>query len=349
MLFRHTKFQPPNYLSCPHYRKVQAAYTMVRGLRTANSKLQTQTMSKEVLGMYEEAVAALVGMDNDTERSARLANCKAPLLTAAGAQPQMRLHASVTETADGSRLVVFAEACEHILKPITGTVLQKNRAVSDAWLALVSDKGSVAALAAKAGLAKYDQWMRPLWNLSEQRHVASLYMRPEELNAVDFVDMIDMKCSSPLTATEETPWPWNPSVGRLRGVGAAGAGGADDDDGPANLRGNDFKAELLDQWAKFKSMSTTAGNEFFVTAVDLNKLPAWYWIRSRPAWPHLSEMMLYWLVAPVSTAGLERAFSFQTLIDQDTRRRRRTMNHMRDDMMVHMYREVLEKKLSTLL
>lgn len=69
------------------------------------------------------------------------------------------------------------------------------------------------------------------------------------------------------------------------------------------------------------------------------KLAAWYWIRTRGFWPDLSELMLYWLCAPVSTAGLERGFSYQTMIDQDTRRRMTTADHMRDDMMAHLHRE----------
>lgn len=38
------------------------------------------------------------------------------------------------------------------------------------------------------------------------------------------------------------------------------------------------------------------------------RLPAWYWIRTRPFWPDLSELMLFWLCVPVSTAGLELGF-----------------------------------------
>ena len=63
-----------------------------------------------------------------------------------------------------------------------------------------------------------------------------------------------------------------------------------------------------------------------VDVLKINRLPAWYWIR-RPFWPDLSELTLFWLCVPVSTAGLERGFSFQTLIDQDTRRRLNARPH----------------------
>ena len=57
------------------------------------------------------------------------------------------------------------------------------------------------------------------------------------------------------------------------------------------------------------------------------------------ACPLGTHAVLPWLCAPVSTAGLERGFSFQTLIDQDTRRHGTTSEHMRDDMFVHIHRE----------
>ena len=68
---------------------------------------------------------------------------------------------------------------------------------------------------------------------------------------------------------------------------------------------------------------------------------------ARPFWPDLSELMLFWLCAPVSTAGLERlgGISFHTLIDQDTRRRRCDTQHMRDDMLVHIHRNWFNKRL----
>ena len=154
----------------------------------------------------------------------------------------------------------------------------------------------------------------------------------------------------PPTATLDTPWPWNPTAGRPQpAVGGAGAAGDAVDMGPRNLGQSNLSARLVEQFGHFKVRSTSPGHECFVGEAVRAKLPAWYWIRTRPHWPDLSELMLYWLAAPVSTAGLERGFSFQTLIDQDTRRRRRTMAHMRDDMMVHLHRVWLEKKLATIL
>ena len=54
----------------------------------------------------------------------------------------------------------------------------------------------------------------------------------------------------------------------------------------------------------------------FTVTVEDKKLP--YWIRTRPFWPDLSELMLLWLKAPISTACVERGFSFMTIMDSNT-------------------------------
>ena len=42
--------------------------------------------------------------------------------------------------------------------------------------------------------------------------------------------------------------------------------------------------------------------------VELPRFPGWYWIRKRPFWADLSELMLYWLCVPAITSGLELHF-----------------------------------------
>ena len=59
--------------------------------------------------------------------------------------------------------------------------------------------------------------------------------------------------------------------------------------------------------------------------------------------------MLSWLTVPMSTAGLEHGFSFQTMIDQDTRRRRLGAAHLRGGLMCHLYRDYLTNSLESLL
>ena len=71
-----------------------------------------------------------------------------------------------------------------------------------------------------------------------------------------------------------------------------------------------------------------------MTAED-KKLPARYWIRTRPFWPDLSELTLLWLTTPISTACVDRGFSFMTMMDSTTRRRRMKEAGFRADFMAH--------------
>ena len=88
-------------------------------------------------------------------------------------------------------------------------------------------------------------------------------------------------------------------------------------------------------------------------ATDADKAqPAGYWIRTRPHWRELSEMMLYWLAVPISTACVERGFSFMTAIDSsdaNARRRRLQEPHFRDncypELMVALHRPWLQERL----
>lgn len=181
---------------------------------------------------------------------------------------------------------------------------------------------------------------------------------------IEFAEMLKAETALPVVRPGGAPWPWNPGARRGRGglldAGAAanaGAGlaAADDDDRPANLA-----ESTLTTWGDHVTYINAVGDGRAFIADDRfwdvgtlkqrPKLPAWYWIRTRAYWKDLSELMLFWLTPPVSTAGLERGFSFQTLrvIDQDsdTRRRAQAAEMMRADimMMVLLHREWLTSK-----
>lgn len=54
-------------------------------------------------------------------------------------------------------------------------------------------------------------------------------------------------------------------------------------------------------------------------------------------WPDLSELMLLWLTTPISTACVERDFSYMTQMDSNTRRRRTNEPGFRADFMAHLH------------
>lgn len=143
-------------------------------------------------------------------------------------------------------------------------------------------------------------------------------------------------------------------MGNLQGgVAAAGAGAAaaaaaaadddDDDDDDHHLDGG-LQGKLKKQWLDFKRFVNVVGDARAATSSDKTK-PARYWIRIRPFWKELSEMMMFWLAVPISTACVERGFSLMTCMDANALRRRLQEPHFRDNLMVHLHHEWLRVQL----
>jgi hypothetical protein len=78
-----------------------------------------------------------------------------------------------------------------------------------------------------------------------------------------------------------------------------------------------IKTSLKQQWLRFTVHRTVVGDERCVTPADRAE-PARYWLRTRKAHSLLSELILYWLTCPISTAYVERAFSSMTIMDSLT-------------------------------
>lgn len=212
---------------------------------------------------------------------------------------------------------------------------------------VVDGPKSLAARSATAVIKYHDKWMRPIYNFAEQRHVASLlapqhFVLPpagddsdDEEGPADSFRLADVLAESPealpaicgvadaqppagSSATADKPWGWAAPP-------PAAAAAAIDDDLPNNLTGHvQLKQRLILQWRDLSRYHNVAGDRREIRPSDKEQ-PAAYWLRKRQDWPDLSELMLYWLAAPVSTAGVERGFSFQTIIDSNTRRGRRSL------------------------
>jgi hypothetical protein len=78
--------------------------------------------------------------------------------------------------------------------------------------------------------------------------------------------------------------------------------------------------KLKKQWLD-KCFVNVVGDARAATSSDKTK-PARYWIRMRPFWKELSEMMLFWLAVPISTACVERSLSHMTGMDANVLWRR---------------------------
>ncbi len=349
--------------------KVQAGFLMTAPLRSANVKLQTETMTPSVMTAFQQAADDLADLVDDSKRTASLASCRKVLEAALLPQSVPILTAIVERAADGKYSVKHPTPPALYLRGYVGTAAVKKAAEKNEWNSLVAGANSLASTAAEAGAVMYNKWMRKLWNYAEQRNIASNYdISLATLDAIDFKVMLDQDTALPLgSETADQPWKWNPKLETTSELENAAML-----DVPPNLmptlkerllnQGHIFTAhcrpraralgaapdlrEFIDSDRYFYSED---GPVFDAEGLKQDQLPAWYWIRTRVFWPDLSELMLYWLCAPVSTAGLERGFSFQTAIDQDTRRRMTTYEHMRDDMMVHIHRGWFEDRIATAL
>jgi hypothetical protein len=137
--------------------KAQVAYLMTIDLRKANSLLQTDVMSKEVLVAFESARLALESFFDEERRFQILALARTPLTTAAKAAcPELKATAVVNESAVGALTVVFHELDDAgkpalALKKYVGTVSAIKAAELRDWKRIVAAGDSITSKAADAG------------------------------------------------------------------------------------------------------------------------------------------------------------------------------------------------------
>ena len=99
------------------------------------------------------------------------------------------------------------------------------------------------------------------------------------------------------------PWSWKERAPPVAGDGGGGAAAAAADEDLHLDAG--LLATLQVEWSRFKAFTANSIiSEPCTVMVEDKKLP--YWIRTRPFWPDLSELMLLWLKTPISTACVER-------------------------------------------
>ena len=319
---------------------------MLSPLREANAQLQRDTMSRTVLASLTGAYNHLAALQEPEGRSAELEAAKSVLQRAAEAGlPEPALLADVVAGEDGSFTVPnLADLPQQpFIIGFSGNAAAKKKKEKETWDSLIG-RSSIGQQAVAGMTTVYNRWVRPCGNFAEQRNVASLLLTPAELEELNFQDMLRMPTAQPLS-TATGAWPWNPSL--PVGAARAGHGGAGGLDGlPSGLRTKSKDAKLLLQFIEFKRFGRLKGDHRCVTQNDSAKLPGWYWVRTRKYWPDLSELMLFWLTAPISTAGVERGFSFQTLIDSNARRRALSGTALRDEILAHIYADWLNDALA---
>ena len=333
--------------------RIRVATILIAPMRTACAKLQSSAFTPTIAVTLEDVFNRVASTLDTATRCAVYAGARASLTQAVAGTAPIARTCVVDVGGDGSLTVTSMPTLPSYVRLTAGEA-------DEAWVAAVAGRGvskGVKAVtadafeAANAAGVAFNDFVAPARTLAEQSRCAHL----DGFETAPFSDMLEMKEALPTTKTTnlidtgadnsaafDNPFPWNPRRSATE-ARAAGSGGDSDSSGgvPACLAPTGTKAVLLLEWKDFLLYSATSGDPRAVTAAD-RLAPGHFWLRMRRYWRLLPELMLYWLSIPVSTSIVEAAFSFQTLIDQNTRRRRSTVLHHTDALMAYIYRDVLE-------
>lgn len=340
--------------------RLQVTFLLIKDFRSIGVKLQTDQMSPDVLQALNGAFDTISLLKTAEGRAAQLEPARS-VIDKAVEDPPAIVSANVVSRPDGEFLVSnLAEITSNTmrLKQFEGENDDSRKAAGQKlWVNIVTGAPSRRGVAAVTSFVEaavdavtdvYNKHVTPLWSSAERRHIASLmHFNKEYLAGFDFSELLAQKGALPDSNDDDYPWSWN-SGAAAAGSGASAASSAAaaiTDDTPPSLRPK-LKQRLLQQWIAFKGKVLTVGSDAFCAPNTSPSDGALYWIRTRQYWPDLSELMLFWLTSPVSTCRLERGFSIQTLLDQDTRRRRRNDHTISADILTVIHREALEVLLS---
>lgn len=331
--------------------RVRVAVIMVSKIKTANKELQTSTLSKMTLKCLADVVTHFRKLNNVETRDAMLEPAKAFLKDSRDPMKGNRPHslvANVVFADDGSVTVPnIGEITEPTFTQLDGITQEQKAAVDNqVWKTQLQN----AVLVYNAGIGMYNKWVQPLVLSAERRHIAKLYTIA---STKEFHDLSDCPDAWPEATSSNATEEDSAAAGADAGAGASAgktedtyftwapppaARAYEDDDSQVKYKPEDLACMQYEEF-HYKSSSLTPKDKDDPTA---------YWIGMRPTWPVLSELMLFWLASPVSTSDIERSFSFQTMIDSDTRRRCLQPGHLRAGLLAHIHKDLFEERANQL-
>jgi hypothetical protein len=351
---------------------VFASALAIRALKDVNLEMQHAAPSCDTLASLNTLHKKLDAIIDSVKRSTLLNPARLPLSSALSPQPpSLVLTASVSRNTDDKLHVVMAS-----LTPVygaiqgteatTGARRTKAQTPADVEAALWKTVCDKVADAANAAVTTFNKRVRPAMSFAERRHIASLHQTsPASLDSICFSDLLEDSSAFPFGCdglSTQRPWTWRDYLDPVDGIAADALGLPR----PQRLVPDDshldsvFEDDLILQWEIFKEAISrhdvgvdsdgaraAAGSprcNYYITKGD-KKCPAKYWLRTRKEWPDLAEIMLFWLTTPISTACLERGFSFMTQMDSNARRCRMKEPSFRADFMAHLLRPHIRSQL----
>jgi hypothetical protein len=181
-------------------------------------------------------------------------------------------------------------------------------------------------------------------NAAERRAVAALSARPSPL---EFTAMLESAEALPPNRAAAAAGAGAGAGAVVLDAAALAKAAGTNPWGGAHLQVK-REAKLTGQYKYYLEYSVTVGHTAFITAKDTVDAAAWavYWKRTAHLWWELTAAMLDWLSTATSTSHEERGFSFQTEVDQATKRRNRGPKHVIADIECKLYAAEIKKLLT---
>jgi isopentenyldiphosphate isomerase len=102
---------------------------------------------------------------------------------------------------------------------------------------------------------------------------------------------------------------------------------------------DDLIKKIKKQWSKFTSSFNYKATKAELPNENETNTPGLYWLRLRNKFPELSELMLYWIAAPMSTSSIERVFSYLSFIESNYKRVKMNRETLHSELLLHVYRK----------
>ena len=321
---------------------VTLAAVMLLELYHGCIQVQFASANGKTLKTLNDVFEKLASILKSQDREASISVARAPLLAALTQVRGVSLVATahVVRGDDGIDRLQLSSLFKPVYQPFPGATANARGAAEKAtWKELVD----LCEAAADSGSDKYNARMVPVVNFAERRDVASLFDTVEEVvRRSPFAEMLDQKGALPYWHDENVDdgsiWRWMPTTGRRTGEASSAEF--------SHLL-PDLKARLRMKWGQYLTANGVNArlSDGRVTDADRSS-PAKFWIRTRHIYGELSELMLYWLSTPISTACVERGFSYMTAMDANTRRRRLGEPIFRAELLCHLHKPWLLERLS---
>lgn len=322
--------------------RVRCACILTEPLRAANAKMQTSHMSADALGILAGVWTHLKKFTDKEARDIILKPAKSAITDSRKSTTAPALYAEAEEKEGVVVVVNKADIMLPSYQPLAGTTSQEKAVVDkQVWDAQLQAVG----LAMTAVEKPYNKWVQPLVYRAEMRHLAALHPQPITALApigtsrlTYFEDLLECDEAFPTAAPgdDENPDDDSEFDGREQFTWAPSSSGA-----VASTDGSGMPSECVSKSVADRIKAQFAAFAGVPVKDDDKKDVATFWVRARNKWPDLAELMLFWLTFPISTSDVERGFSFQTMIDQDTRRRCLKPAQLRCDLLAHIYKDTL--------